>query len=151
MKRQVKGSARPSMELNCMQNFEQSEIRKRFSCKFLSVLFFFGLTNSRTTKVAKSWCAFSTGELDTEFSPESRLGLWGTRTHTDGTGAWLLVMLFDVATTHEFIFLMNQPKTDFILSQEKKVKKNKKSNQKPNSFACDVTSNIKYCHNVGVD
>lgn len=50
-----------------VNNFEQGK-KNMF-------VFDFGLTNSRTTKVAKSYCAFSTGDPGVEFSPESRLGL----------------------------------------------------------------------------
>lgn len=109
----------------CMQTKRRVwKVRKVFA------LCFFGLTNSRTTKVAKSFCNFSTGDPGTELSPESRLGLCGTRTHTDGTGAWLLLLLFDVATTICVFWWTKNFCPKIYKSWNEK-------NQKPNIFACE--------------
>lgn len=83
--------------------------------------------HSRTTKVVKS-LEYSIGgfssEFFREFSPESRLGECGTRTLTDGIGAWLVMMLlFDVSTTFFVCWQTNVNQGFFCQKKNDKMKK----------------------------
>lgn len=61
------------------------KLKRSISCNYLFLGIFIRVAHSRT---ASAVISLSIGHLDPEeHDPESKLGLWGTRTQTDGTGA----------------------------------------------------------------
>lgn len=143
MKRQVKGSARPSMELNCMQNFEQSEIRKRFSCKFLSVLFFLVWRTHARPRWQSHDALFPQGSWTQNFRL-NRDSDYEAHEHTRmelGPDCWWCYLMLQLHTSL-FFWWTNQKQIFFVTRKKSEKKQKVKSKTKQFCMWCHIEYQI---------